>query len=254
MIFEQEFDRELANCINDSAKGYAKQCARSANHHLELAWKIKDLDPEMAIFRAITAEEEAASAIFIALKDKGYDNAKKIKFKRHSYKQALEPFIRSISFFSEKWSKEPGFPFGKNFRLSIEGEDKNKKLTLSLYFKDGMVTAIPPLGFTISLNGLPYHFENELNSLTSGQNKNDIINHINKRANLRNEVLYAQSAGIPKITSNIENHIKKRKNIVFMLLKIYGLIYPYNEKALFVQQALNSFLIMMGDIDNVVVE
>jgi hypothetical protein len=85
MIFEEEFDRELANCINDSAKGYSKQCARSAIHHLELAWKIKDVDPEMAIFRAITSEEEAATAIFIALKDKGYLNAKKIKFKKHSY-------------------------------------------------------------------------------------------------------------------------------------------------------------------------
>ncbi len=254
MIFEDEFDREIANCINDSAKGYSKQCARCAIHHLELAWAIKDIDPEMAIFRAITAEEEAATAIFIALKDKGYKNAKKIKFKSHPYKQALEPFIRSISIFSEKWSNEPGFPFGKNYQLRIEGENKNKKLTLSFHLKDKMITAIPPLGFTISLNGAPYHFESELISLTSGKNRDDVINHINKRANLRNIILYAQSAGIPKITSDIEAHIRKRKNIVFMLLRIYSLIYPYKEKALFVQQALNAFLQMMGSIENEVAE
>ncbi len=254
MIFEDEFDRELANCINDSAKGYSKQCARSAIHHLELAWKIKDIDPEMAIFRAITSEEEAATAIFIALKDKGYINAKKIKFKKHSYKQALEPFIRSISVFSEKWANEPGFPFGEKYQLKIDGENKNKKLTLSFHLKDKLVTAIPPLGFTISINGKPYYFENELIKITSGKNKTDVINHVNKRANLRNIILYAQSAGIPKITSNIEEHIRKRKNIVFMLLKIYALIYPYKEKALFVQQALDAFLSMMGDVENAVPE
>ena len=254
MNFEHEFDRELANCINDNAKGYAKQCARSAIHHLELAYKIKDIDPEMAVFRSVTAEEEAATAIFIALKDKGYANAKKIKFKRHSYKQALEPFIRGIGNFSEKWANEPGFPFGKKYQLRIEGEKKDKKLSLSFHYQDKLVTAIPPLGFTISLNGKPYYFEKELFEMTSGKNKDDVVKHLDTIANLRNQILYAQTEGIPKITSNIENHLNKRRSVVFMLLKIYALIYPYKEKALFVQQALNAFLQMMGDIDNEVCE
>ena len=59
----------------------------------------------MAVFRAITAEEEAATAIFLALKEHGYENADKIKFKKHPYKQALEPFLRSIGKFADKWSK-----------------------------------------------------------------------------------------------------------------------------------------------------
>lgn len=60
---------------------------------MEYAWKIKDIDPEMSVFRSITAEEEAATAIFLSLKEKKYENAEKLKFQDHSYKQALEPFI-----------------------------------------------------------------------------------------------------------------------------------------------------------------
>jgi len=250
MIIEHELDRELISCINDTAKGYSKHCARSAIHHLELAWKIKDIDPEMAVFRAITSEEEAATAIFIALKDKGYINAEKIKHQQHSYKQALEPFIRAINAFTVKWANEPGFPFGENYQLRIEGENKNKKLIISFFLKDKMLTSLPPLGFTISLNGRPHNFDKELLEITSGKHRRDVIKHIKARANLRNQILYAQSNGIPKITSDIETHIKKRQNIVFMLLKVYALIYPYKENALFVQQALNAFLQMMGDIEN----
>lgn len=102
MIFENEFDRELANCINESAKGHSRNCARSAIRHIEMAWTIKDIDPEMAVFRAITAEEEAATAIFLALKEQRYESANKIKYKKHPYKLALEPFIRSICTFFRK--------------------------------------------------------------------------------------------------------------------------------------------------------
>ena len=44
----------------------------------------------MAVFRAITAEEEAATAIFLVLKEQGYLNADTIRFKDHACKQALD--------------------------------------------------------------------------------------------------------------------------------------------------------------------
>lgn len=248
-IFDTEFDRDLMNCINDNAKGYSKQCARNAIHHLEKAWEIKDIDKEMAIFRAITAEEEAATAVFIALKEKGYENSNKIKFKKHPYKQALDPFIRSIGDFSEKMVSMPGFPFGEKYILKIEGEGKYKKLSLSFYFHKGTVTAIPPLGFEVSKNGKTYHFEEELLEITQGQNRADIIKHVNSIANLRNELLYAQPDGIPSISSDIQAHLDRRKAVVIVFLRIYALIYPYKEKAIFIQQALNAYLKMMGEIE-----
>ena len=39
-----------------ATSGRVLQCARHAFHHLERAGLIVDIDPEMAMFRAITAE------------------------------------------------------------------------------------------------------------------------------------------------------------------------------------------------------
>lgn len=248
MIFENEFDEELFACINDNAKGHSKHCARNAIHHLERAWKLREIDPEMAVFRAITAEEEAATAIFLVLKEQGYENAEKIKFKKHSYKQALEPFLRGIGKFADKWSKEPGFPFGEKYVLSLEGKGQDKKLSLSFNFHERMITCIPPLGFSIMLNDRQYFFEKELLEITSGKTREDIVKHVERTANKRNELLYAQPNGIPSV-GNIDGFLKKRRDVVIGFLRIYGLVYPYREKAIFVQQALNAFLIMMGEIE-----
>lgn len=249
-IFDTDFDRELMNCINDNAKGYSKQCARNAIHHLEKAWEIKDIDKEMSIFRAITAEEEAATAIFISLKEKGYENSNKIKFRKHPYKQALDPFIRSIGKFAEKFTAMPGFPFGEKYILKIESEGKDKKLSLSFPFQKGNITTIPPLGFELSKNGKIYHFEDELLEITQGKNREDIIKHVNNISNLRNELIYAQPDGVPTISSDILAHLNRRKAVVIVFLRIYALIYPYKEKAIFVQQALNAYLKMMGEIEH----
>jgi hypothetical protein len=109
-----ELDKEILKYIEQkTAKRLVRNCARNSMHHLERAFKIKDVDPEMAVFRSITAEEEAATAIFIALKEKHYNNADKIQYKKHPYKQALGPFIRAIGKFSSNISNSPGFPFGK---------------------------------------------------------------------------------------------------------------------------------------------
>lgn len=247
MIFENDFDKELFACINENAKGYSKHCARNAIRHLERAWRIREIDPEMAAFRAITAEEEAATAIFLVLKEHGYENAEKIKFKKHSYKQALEPFLRSIAKFLDKCAKDPGFPFGEKYVLSFDGEGDKKRLSLSFNYKGGMVTCVPPLGFSIILNDKQYFFEKELLEITSASTRGDIVKHLERIAKKRNELLYAQPNGIPNAT-NIDRFLKRNRDTVLGFLRIYGLIYPYREKAIFVQQALNAFLTMMGEI------
>jgi len=249
-----ELDQVVIELISDNAKGRGRNCARNAIHHLEMAWTIKDIDPEMALFRSITAEEEAATAIFLILKEKGYENANKIKFKSHPYKQALNPFIQAISKFVADTSNLPAFPFGDNLHLSIKGEGNNRRLKLSFSFLDGLISAIPPLGFEVKLNDKPYYFDKELLEITTGESRKDIIKHIEKIANLRNELLYARPEGIPRFSGNIEKVLEKRQNVVIALLRMFSLIFPYEEKALFVQQALNAFLRMMGDIEQTIEE
>lgn len=251
-IFTEEIDKMVFECIDATAKGYGRNCARNAISHLEAAWNIKDADPEMAVFRAITAEEEAATAIFIALKEKGYENASRIKFKNHPYKQAVAPFVIAMSKFMADVARWPGFPLGEKYQLSFEGEGKDKKLILSFYLANGLATPIPPLGFEVALNGKQYHFEKELLEITSGESRADIIKYVKNLANLRNTILYAQAQGIPKITGKIDGHLEKRRRTVMTFLRIYSLIYPHEKKALFVEQALKAFLVMMGEIEDVV--
>lgn len=248
-----ELDREVVQIINDSAKGYTKSCAGNAIHHLEKSWQIKDIDPEMAVFRAITAEEEAATSIFIALKEKGYDNSQKLKFKNHTYKQALAPFFQAIAKFIADASQLPNFPFGKNFNLLIDSKEDPKKLKLSLVLPNGVnAFPIPPLHFSVSMNGKTYTFEKELTEITTGQSKKEIIKYIKELANLRNCLIYSTPEGIPKIKGKIDGHLQKRQKTVFSFLRVLCLIFPYKEKALFVQQALNAFLVMLGDIEEII--
>jgi len=247
-MFELEIDNIIFEIIRDNAKGYSKQCIRSAVSHIEKAWKLKDIDPEMAVFRAITAEEEAATAIFIALRDLKYENAKKIKFRSHEYKQALSPFIRGIGNYLEMTSKLEGFPF-KNYQIRIEGEGKDRKLSVSLPYGDGYFTSIPPLGFKLEKNDSIYHFEEELAEIASGKSYETILKYVKGFSALRNDLLYAQPDGVPNIKGKIDGHLKHRQDIVTIFMRIYALIYPYKERALFVQQALDAFLVMMGDIE-----
>lgn len=251
-VFFEEIDKVVFECIDATAKGYGRNCARNAVSHLEAAWNIKDIDPEMAIFRAITAEEEAATAIFIALKEKGYENANRIKFRSHPYKQAVAPFVTAVSKFMADVARWPGFPLGKKYQLSIEGEGKDRKLILSFHLANGLATPVPPLGFEIALNDKPYHFEKELLEITSGKSRADITKYVKDIANLRNTILYARAEGIPKITGKIDGHLEKRRRTVMTFLRIYSLIYPYEKKAFFVEQALKAFLVMMGEIEDVV--
>ena len=55
-----------------------KHAARSAFRHIKKAWEIKDIDKEMAAFRAITAEEESATAVFHSVMRRKYKNAQNL--------------------------------------------------------------------------------------------------------------------------------------------------------------------------------
>lgn len=102
------------------------------------------------------------------------------------------------------------------------------------------------------MNGSAYNFENELTEITTGENKKEIINYIKDLANLRNCLIYANTAGIPKIEGKIDEHLQRRQKTVFSFLRVLCLVFPHKEKADFVQQTLNAFLVMLGDIEDII--
>jgi hypothetical protein len=93
--------KEILN--NQYKNSRSKQHARNAINHLEKAWTIRVIDKEMALFRAITAEEEAATALLLICQEKKYPNANKLKWRNHHHKagliimfDAVRSFLRSL--------------------------------------------------------------------------------------------------------------------------------------------------------------
>lgn len=243
-----DFERELLNGIKKNVKGRSKFCIYNAIHHLQMAFKIKELDPEMALFRTITAEEEVSRAIFIILKEQKYENADKIRDQEHKYKQSLSIFIGLVQDFFYNLSKEESFPFESNIPLFI-----NEKKILQLIIKSKKTkesfSPIQPLNFSLLVNNKDYDFKEEFEELISKSDFKDFEKFIKKEINLRNEILYASTGGIFEIISGLTEELERYYKTVFRLIIIYSLIYPYkNKKSPFIQNALNSYLSVMMDI------
>ena len=246
LIFElSDFDREIADVI-PGLSGRQKWSALSAIRHLNRAWKIKTIDPEMAVFRAITAEEESATALFYSLRHLQYEGAKKLKPHNHVHKNAVVPFLRAI-----------GMAFQRVPFEEIEGTfhivDHNNRRAIQVRWKvpwlpDNIrIESVGPLHFTYSegkkgSESHPANFIDQLQQLAEQTESEDIIDHIRERANLRNQLLYAAPDGLPAVEVAIEPILAGYQKRVFANLCLLLMIDPYAKKQDFVQHALNVFL------------
>lgn len=248
--FEQKVIEAVKEC-----KSEVKHCCENAIRHLEKAWTIREIDKEMTFFRGITAEEEAAVALFFCLKQHGYGNAGKILFKQHPYKLGLYPFLRHIgnhlsgTLFTER------SPFEK-FRLRMTEVSGRKavEIVFRIKGKDIDVKPIPPLHFSISDHetGLLKTYDIDFKKLYVGDNYSDSLKYIKEVANQRNRLLYAKSSGKPEVKGDMEKYLVEQKMKVFLFIIIVLLIDPW-EKAegpsIFVQQTLDSYLLLQKRIE-----
>jgi hypothetical protein len=64
-------DFQLAlEALSQKLAGRPRHSAANAFRTLRRAWKIAEIDPEIALFLAITAEEEAATALMVSLQSR----------------------------------------------------------------------------------------------------------------------------------------------------------------------------------------
>jgi hypothetical protein len=199
----------------------------------------------MAVFRAITAEEESATAVFHALMRVGYQGSKKLNPRNHIHKAALHPFLAAI---------ENNFVLAHLdvFQPAVEIDSREGiprlKTRITLTSEEGKQMwgyPIPPLHLELKLNGKVHNFADELLQLTDKQTIDKVIDAIKTRANTRNQVLYATRQGIPCVSELPDDFFFKKRDRLFLNLIVYLLIDPYPVQQ-FVQQALNGFLSMLG--------
>lgn len=240
-----DFQRELVALI-DNQPAPGKHSARNALRNLERAWDLLPVDREMALFRAITAEEEAATAVFHALQRHRYPGADRINWQNHDFKSAVMPFFRALVYvFADMQGLECG--------LQIDADDGPKcvKTWVKLTLPNGdarKALPIPPLHYELTVGDRQHDFANEIRQLASDRNVESVRQVVKSRANERNELLYASAQGIPNVVGDLETHLRHRQRDVFALLTAYLLIDPYRDHQLFVVQCLDAFLAMMDEV------
>ncbi len=225
-----------------------KHCARNAIRHIEKAWEIRELDREMAAFRAITGEEESVTAIFHSLKRHRYPGADGLNTRNHVHKAAVFPFFRCISEVLDLINQMDLEP-----KIELRKKENPKRMRVRLTIKgpDNLpqwVYPEPPLHYAVRFNERIHDFSEQLKNLASKKNARDILSHIKSEANRRNRLLYATTEGIPSVSRPIGGYLLRRRDIIFTNLTIYLMIDPYNEHQLFVRQALAAFLKMLNVI------
>ena len=228
----------LKECLR-ALKGRVKQTSLHAFEHLERARLIAEIDPEMAIFRAITAEEEAATALIVSLKQRGYERAKELQIRNHVHKQAAFQFLAIVHDYLG--SLKPQLPMGW-VKEEVDGEPR---LFWRIQLPDGnWARPIPPLHSVLwdASTGKPYHFEREILKFADEVAAANVRGHLKERANARNQLLYATDSGIPKVTGGVESCLEEQTNAVRVLAALTCMIAPYTERGSFAQQCLNAFL------------
>jgi hypothetical protein len=231
-----------------ATKSRGKHSLRNAWYHLERGWAIRGIDPAMATFRGITAEEEAATGLIYAVRDRDYDNSNLLNPWNHSHKHSIYPFFQLLSdFFAE--SIEP-MGYKPGIRLGSVDDPSRLKIYIPMIVNGVEVFAMPdpPLNLNIKVDGKPISFKRQVDKLATLKNVKRVEKYITDKANERNKLLYASVNGYPHLESIADEFFIEQKKKVMTMAYSYLLIEPYNEKQPFVQQTIDSLLNMLGRI------
>lgn len=183
----------------------------------ERARTLLPVDREMASFRAITAGEEAAAALFRSLQLRGYPGSESLSLKLHQHKAALGPFIHAV-------------------RHQLFGQH-HIEATMTLTVQPPMLTvALPVSQFVPGADKFMLQLEHPLDWISAESDGSLSANRfadamdkvagdrsvdrlITAEANARNRLLYAHDGGLPvsKATAQDINHRELQAELMAFL-------------------------------------
>lgn len=219
----------------------ARPAAFNAIRHLKRAWLLLEHDQAMAALRCITAEEEAATAVFRALQRRKYRHASKLDIHNHLHKNAVFAFFEAIMRTISKFAH--GLP---EIQLFVDNSSRKPRLAVRERFHDGPFANLwiqpqPPLGFVlesgqIGKRGNKDDFADGVREIVKEAKAGSLREFLRERANQRNRILYATRGGFYDVGMNGEQGFYIYRDRVFSLLRAYLLIDQYKQHQLFVQQ------------------
>lgn len=249
-----EEDRRIVALLRHEPEDWTRKSLDAAFIHLSLAHRLKDIDSAMAIFRAIHAEEEAATALLRALQARGYAGSGELQPKDHLQKAAVYPYLCAIA----KHTSYLRMNGVKEVRLGIPKDESKSRLQLAFLLdgdKDGIFASPnPPLNLRIREGGEVVNYQKYFRELISPSGFEDIRKYLNDKKNKRNLLLYASPHGLLNPGPVADATLLHYKYIIMTIVKATLLIWPYKEVQPFVQEAVHSFLGFAGRLHKAATE
>ncbi|CRM70361.1 hypothetical protein [Pseudomonas sp. 37 R 15] len=213
----------------EGCSGRVKLATKSSCLHISMARKILGVDPLMAVFRSVCAEEEAAAALIFSLKRLRYKGADKIQFRSHQDKQAIIIFIQAIKSWYTSFHAE-NITGLDNLRLFPCKAGKRKAFGVFMPIKGTSKSVFiePPLSLKTK-NGLRWEdiiFDGVKAIATQGGFGN-FPEMVKDRANFRNQILYASDQSLPKYDGDVFLYVFNQAGMVATLIRALGLIDPW---------------------------
>lgn len=164
MTIASDFTNKVQAILEGYPRNHSVNSLRNAFVLLSKAREFSEIDSNIAVFLSITAEEEAVSSIFLAIKQLGYDGSDKINHRNHIHKAAFYPFCQALTKTFELFEKNSP-------QLVIDKTAENPRLFLRFFVKDfdgKSFVARPdvPFGFTIRNDVCIEYFEDNLKSMS----------------------------------------------------------------------------------------
>ncbi|MCU7240376.1 hypothetical protein [Pseudomonas peradeniyensis] len=240
----------------EGCSGRTKWASVNAISHIQKSIEIAELDPVMAAFRAVCAEEEAATALIGSIKEQAYDGSDKLYFRNHADKHAVILFVGAVMQWFQNRKIQAADVFGKH-RIFFDdvGGRVGLRLGIQLGQSDKEVQPTPPLNLISSggLRTLGEQFQAEMKELLGLEKTSEIKKLIEQRANFRNTMLYATPLGVPKSTGNVNSFINNQIGIVNSLLIALALIDPWRapdyQKSGIVTASIKVFIDLMERVN-----
>ena len=240
-IFKSPFDTHIIAALEASKKTHARESMRSAVDHLRLAEPLFASDVAMAVFRCITAVEEAASSLMLLMKDKKYPRADELKRTDHLFKNAMLPFIRILHGRIVRVALEQKFHIELLVHVTLQQPLGIAVIAQHPNGSSSMVPINPPLALLLSEDGLGIDKALDIDAFIKREGAASVSAYLKQEANFRNKLLYASPAGIPRIYIDHSKYFPAKQQAVRTILCAYLLMEPFGQQPT-ITHALNSYL------------
>lgn len=243
---------ELLQKASENLPKPVRMRIQSCLQGFDRAFILFDIDHEMASFRAITAEEEAAAALFRALQVRNYPGADRLDLKRHDHKAALWPVLDAA-----RMAVGEGFR-DIEFQLQVNPPEIRIALKLAKYVEnlpqdmaEAHIQLVHPLDILRSVDGKPDDFGVQIQKIVDLHDEASIRAHVRNVANSRNKILYASDQSLPASKATMEGLSRRKSNSVIALCLCVGVLQTKRHQN-YALQALECFLRILDRNEDVV--